>query len=127
MQNRSYRNFYGKPLFGFGYGLINSSFSYSNHMVSSESVETGQSLTVQVDVRNTSEIAGDEVVELYIQYSQSVGAPIRALKGFSRVHLVPSETRHVTFTPDPRDLSLVTEKGEHVVEPGIYTVFVGGG
>jgi beta-glucosidase len=126
MQNRTYRYFHGKPLYVFGYGLSYSSFSYSNFMLSSESVEAGQSLTVQVDVRNASEIAGDEVVELYIEYPPSVSAPIRALKGFSRVHLVPSETRHVTFTLGPRDLSLVTEKGEHVVEPGIYTVLVSG-
>ena len=57
---------------------------------------------------------------------QSPGAPLRALKGFERVHLAPGETRHVAFKLDPRDLSQVTEKGEHRIVPGRYSVFVGG-
>jgi len=79
-----------------------------------------------VVVRNTSKVAGDEVAELYIGYPESPGAPLRALEGFERVHLAPGESRHLTFRLEPRDLSLVTEQGEHVVEPGSYTVFVGG-
>jgi beta-glucosidase len=126
MQNRTYRYFRGHPLYEFGFGLSYATFAYSNLQLSSDSVEAGQSLTVQVDVRNASKVAGDEVAELYIEYPESPGAPVRALKGFERTHLAPDENRHLTFTLDPRDLSLVTEQGEHVVEPGSYTVFVGG-
>ena len=61
-----------------------------------------------------------------MEYPKSPGAPLRALKGFERVHLAPGETRHVTFDLAPRDLSQVTEKGEHRILPGRYTVFVGG-
>jgi beta-glucosidase len=126
MQNRTYRFFHGEPLYGFGFGLSYSSFAYSDLKLSSESVTAGQPLVVEANVQNTSRIAGDEVVELYIEYPQSPDAPLRALKGFDRVHLAPGETRHVTFTFDPRDLSLVTEQGDHVVEPGTYSVYVGG-
>jgi beta-glucosidase len=126
MQNRTYRYFRGQPLYEFGYGLSYSVFGYNNLKLSTERLEAGQPLTVEADVRNTSKVAGDEVVELYLQYPPSASAPIRALKGFQRVHFLPSETKHVRFRLGPRDLSQVTEKGEHVVLPGRYSVSVGG-
>jgi beta-glucosidase len=126
MQGRTYRYFGGKPLYSFGYGLSYASFVYRNLRLSSEKLQAGQPLSVETDVRNTAGISGDEVVELYLEYPQSPGTPIRALKGFARVHLAPGETRHVAFKLNPRELSQVTEKGEHRIMPGSYTVFVGG-
>jgi beta-glucosidase len=126
MQSRTYRYFQGTPLYAFGYGLSYASFVYSNLRLSSEKLQAGQPLTVEADVRNTAGISADEVAELYLEYPQSPGAPRRALKGFERVHLAPGETRHVAFKLNPRDLSQVTEKGEHRIMPGSYTVFVGG-
>ena len=126
MQGRTYRYFQGKPLYGFGYGLSYASFVYSNLRLSSETLPAGQALTVEADLHNTAAISGDEVTELYLEYPQSPGAPLRALKSFERVHLAPDEIRHVVFTLNPRDLSQVTEKGEHRIMPGSYTVFVGG-
>ena len=127
MQKRTYRYFGGKPLYAFGYGLSYASFIYSNLRLSSEKLQAGQPLTVEADVRNTAGISADEVTELYLEYPPSPGAPLRALKGFERVHLAPGETRHVTFKLNPRDLSQVTEKGEHRIMPGSYNVSVGGG
>jgi len=126
MKNRTYRYFTGEPLYGFGYGLSYSSFAFSNIQLSTYTVKAGQPLTVQADVKNTSGVAGDEVAELYIEYGQRADAPIRALKGFQRIHLAPGQTRRVSFTLDPRDLSLATEEGALMVQPGSYTVFVGG-
>jgi beta-glucosidase len=126
MQNRTYRYFQGKPLYGFGYGLSYSTFEYSNLKTSTAQLKAGDDLTVQVDVRNTSKIAGDEVAELYLEFPSLAGAPRRALRGFERCHLAPGATRHVTFTLKPRDLSMVNEQGEHVVAAGEYQVFVGG-
>jgi beta-glucosidase len=126
MKNRTYRYFHGEPLFSFGDGLSYSTFEYENFKMSSNSIEAGQPLTVQVDVKNTSAMAGDEVAELYVEYHSNPAAPIRALKGFQRLHLAPGETRHVTFALSPRDLSTVTEKGERVVAPGVYAIFIGG-
>ena len=126
MQNRTYRYFQGKPLYGFGYGLSYSTFEYSNVKLSSPQLNAGDPLTVQVDVRNTSKVAGDEVAELYLEFPATPGAPARALRGFARVHLAPGERNSVSFTLKPRDLSMVNEQGEHVVAPGDYTVFVGG-
>jgi beta-glucosidase len=127
MKNRTYRYFHGKPLYEFGHGLSYSTFAYSNLKLSSDSVEAGQPLTVEADVKNTSGVGGDEVAQLYLQYPDDPNAPIQALKGFDRVHVGPGETKHVTFTLSPRDLSIVTEKGERVVAAGNYSVFVGGG
>jgi beta-glucosidase len=126
MQKRTYRYFGGKPLYAFGYGLSFASFAYSNLRLSAEKLEAGQPLTVEADVRNAAGITGDEVAELYLEYPQSPSAPLRALKSFERLHLAPGETRHVVFKLNPRELSQVTEKGEHRIMPGSYTVFVGG-
>jgi beta-glucosidase len=126
MQNRTYRYFPGKPLYGFGYGLSYSIFQYSNLKLSSSELKAGDDLTVEADVRNTSGTAGDEVAELYLEFPQTPGAPARALRGFERLHLAPGETHHVTYTLRARDLSMVDDKGEHVVAPGEYNVFVGG-
>ncbi len=125
MQNRTYRFFQGKPLYEFGYGLSYSTFAYAGMKLSATRLNAGQSLTAEADVSNSSQIAGDEVVELYLQYPPSIGAPLRALKGFTRVHILPGETKQVSFTLNPRDLALVTEEGEHVIRPGRYSVSVG--
>jgi len=126
MQNRTYRYFTGVPLYPFGYGLSYSTFAYSDLKLSSERLDAGQPLTVTAAVRNTSEIAGEEVAELYLVTPPSPGAPIRALKAYKRLQVAPGQTKLVTFTLDPRDLSLADEKGERAILPGEYTVFVGG-
>jgi beta-glucosidase len=126
MRGRTYRYFKGTPLYAFGYGLSYASFAYSNLRLSAEKLEAGHPLTVEADVRNTAGISGDEVAELYLEYAPSPSALLRALKSFERVHLAPGETRHVVFKLDPRDLSQVTEAGEHRIMEGSYAVFVGG-
>ena len=127
IEGRTYRYFSGKPLFPFGYGLSYSTFSYSNLRLSNSELPAGQPLTVQANVRNTSTTGGDEVVELYLEDPPSPAAPLRALRGFARIHLAPGESRPMSFNLSPRDLSQVTEKGEHRILPGAYTVYVGGG
>jgi beta-glucosidase len=126
MQNRTYRYFRGEPLYGFGYGLSYSHFAYNNIKLSADNLRAGQPLTVEADVRNASKAAGDEVVQLYIEYPPSAEGPLRALKGFDRIHLAGGETKHITFNLSPRDLSRVTAEGQHVIQPAAYSVFVGG-
>jgi beta-glucosidase len=127
MKGRTYRYFEGKPLYPFGYGLSYSKFAYSNAKLSSSTLKAGDNLQVDVDIRNTSNMAGDEVAQVYVSFPNLPGAPIRALRGFERVPIAPGQTRHVHFTLDPRDLSCVNEAGTRVVAPGAYRVFVGGG
>ncbi|HUI54771.1 MAG TPA: glycoside hydrolase family 3 C-terminal domain-containing protein [Bryobacteraceae bacterium] len=127
MTNRTYRYYRGTPLYPFGYGLSYSKFEYGNLKLSTDALQAGSDLTVDVDVTNTSSIAGDEVAQLYLVFPRIPGAPLRALRGFERVNIPAGQTRHVKFTLNPRDLSCVSEDGETRVAPGAYKVFVGGG
>jgi beta-glucosidase len=126
MKGRTYRYFHGDPLYGFGYGLSYTNFAYSNLKLSSASVKAGDDLDVEADVHNTGARAGDEVVELYLMPPQNGLSPIRELEGFQRVHLEAGESQHVRFTLHPRQLSLVDAEGSRSVQPGQYSVFVGG-
>jgi beta-glucosidase len=127
MKNRTYRYFDGQPLYPFGYGLSYSKFTYSNLKLSASELNAGDPLSVEVDIKNTSDRVGDEVAELYLHFPKSAGAPIRALRGFTRVHLGAGETRHVAFTLQARDLSQVNEAGDRIVAAGPYRISVGGG
>ena len=127
MKNRTYRYFAGQPLYPFGYGLSYSKFEYSDLKLSSAELDAGTPLAVDVDVKNSSSRAGDEVVELYITFPKLPGAPLRALRGFSRVHLEAGELRHVRLALLPRDLSYVNEAGDRMVGAGDYVITAGGG
>jgi len=127
MKNRTYRYFTGEPLYPFGYGLSYSTFAYSGLQLSSPQLQAGRPLEVDVDVKNTGQRDGDEVVELYISFAKVAGAPLKALRGFSRVHLTAGEQKHVKLTLSPRDLSYVNEAGDRLVGAGDYLITVGGG
>ena len=127
MANRTYRYFKGKPLYSFGYGLSYTSFAYSGLAFSAPALKAGDTLGVDVDVRNTGRRAGDEVAELYVAFPKTPGMPIRALRGMQRVFLKPGETRHLHFDLKPRQLSSVTMAGEVKVQPGRYAISIGGG
>ncbi len=127
MKNRTYRYFTGEPLYPFGYGLGYSQFSYSKLAAAKSELKAGDSLSVEADVKNTGDREGDEVAELFLTFPGLAGAPLRALRGFQRLHLRPQETRHIRFTLNPRELSMVNEAGERIVAPGDYGVSVGGG
>jgi beta-glucosidase len=126
MANRTYRYFGGKPLYGFGYGLSYSRFEYAPPRLTSPSVRAGEPVTVEVDVRNVGSRAGDEVVQLYLTQPKRALTPLHTLGGFTRVHVEPGRTAHVTFQLDPRTLGQVDEKGDRVIVPGTYGVAVGG-
>jgi beta-glucosidase len=127
MANRTYRYFRGKPLYAFGYGLSYSHFSFSNLKLSTANSQAGEPIAVQADVTNTSKLAGDEVVELYVTCPPSPTAPIHWLVGFTRIHLTPRATQHLSFNLPPRALSQVLADGQRVVLPGNYKLFVGEG
>ncbi len=125
MAHRTYRYFDGKPLYGFGYGLSYTTFAYSNVKLSTSALHAGDSLTVEADVKNTGKRAGEEVAELYLVPPSTDVSPKLALDGFTRVSLAPGETKHVTFTLDPRTLSQVDDKGVRAVTPGSYKIAIG--
>ncbi len=127
MKGRTYRYFKGEPLFAFGSGLSYTSFAYAAPQLSATTLQAGANLRVRTQVRNSGTRAGDEVVQVYLEYPQRAQSPLRALVGFQRVTLQPGETREVQFELTPRQLSDVDRAGQRAVQPGDYRVFVGGG
>ncbi len=127
MNNRTYRYFDGHPLYPFGYGLSYSKFTYSNLKLSAASLNAGDSLTVDADVKNESDREGDEVAELYLSFPKASSPQIHALKGVTRVHLRGGESQHVHFTLDARALSAGDDNGDRMVFAGTYGIHVGGG
>ena len=115
------------PLFPFGHGLSYTTFAYSDVRVSPATVSAGAPVSVEALVRNTGARAGDEVVQLYLRDdAASVTRPVRMLRGFQRVTLQPGESRTVRFTLHPDALALYGLDMRRVVEPGTFTVWVGG-
>ncbi|MEJ2009637.1 MAG: glycoside hydrolase family 3 C-terminal domain-containing protein [Acidobacteriota bacterium] len=127
MKGRTYRYFNGQPLWPFGYGLSYTKFSYSGLTLPTAPINAGDPLDASVTVTNTGKAAGDEVVQLYLKFPDVPGAPIRALRGFQRIHLGPGASQTVKFHLKRRDLSMVTNLGNIIVAQGKYTVSVGGG
>jgi beta-glucosidase len=127
-KGRTYRYIAQKPLYPFGYGLSYTTFAYSNLQISPFSPTTADTISVSVDVKNTGTRAGDEVVQLYVSDSAaSVAVPARELRGFSRVNLAAGETKKLKFMLLPCDLSLIDASGNRVIEPGVFSISVGGG
>ena len=127
MKGRTYRYFEGEPLWPFGYGLSYTAFKYSALTLPATPINAGDPLDTAVTVTNVGKLAGDEVVELYLKFPDVPGAPIRALRGFQRVHLSPGASRKVEFHLQSRDLSMVTEAGAIMIAQGKYTLALGGG
>ena len=127
MKNRTYRYFAGQPLYPFGYGLSYSKFAYANLKLSAASLNAGDPLSVDADVKNTSQREGDEVVQIYLSLPKSPGAPIHVLRGMTRIHVLPGKSEHVHFALDARDLSGVNSQGDRNVAAGAYRLYIGGG
>jgi beta-glucosidase len=130
MAKRTYRYFDGEPLYPFGYGLSYTAFQYSDAKLVPQTINASGEASISVNVKNTGAVEGDEVVELYLKHEPSAGAPvvpIRALKGFQRVHLNPGEQKTVTFKLTSEQLRIVDEQGHPRVVGGVVDVWVGGG
>jgi beta-glucosidase len=127
MAKRTYRYLDGQPLYPFGYGLSYTSFTYGKPRVDHAKISAKQQVTLFVDVTNSGSMPGDEVVQLYLTHPGITGAPVRALKGFQRIHLDRGEKKTVSFVLRDRDLSIVDEAGKHRIVPGNVAVWIGGG
>jgi len=115
-----------KPLFSFGYGLSYTDFEYNNMVIIPKSISWDGQVEINVDVKNTGSCAGDEVVQLYINDTQSeVTRPVKELKGFKRITLKSGEKKTVTFILSIAQLSFYNKDMKYVVEPGIIKVMVG--
>ena len=99
MKGRTYRYFTGTPLWPFGFGLSYTTFSYTGLTLPKAPVKAGQPIQAAVTVTNSGQTAGDEVVQLYLSFPDVAGAPIRALRGFRRIHLEAGASETVTLRP----------------------------
>ncbi|MBS0011433.1 MAG: glycoside hydrolase family 3 C-terminal domain-containing protein [Bacteroidales bacterium] len=126
MEGRTYRYFRGEPLYPFGYGLSYTSFEYTDLDIPGR-VNSGELIEVSVSVKNTGSRTGEEVVQLYVTDEKgSTPRPIRELKRFRRIRLLPGEEKTVTFRLDEQDLSMIDRENKRITEPGWFTISVGG-
>jgi beta-glucosidase len=124
---RKYIDNSGKPLFPFGFGLSYTTFRYDHLSVQTPSPGSRADIRVTVDVTNSGDRAGDEVAQLYLREDvSSVETPARALKGFSRIHLMPGETKTVSFRVPQNELEVWNAENKWALEGGEFTVWVGG-
>jgi len=115
------------PLFPFGFGLSYTTFRYGDVRINPPRMAADTRTEVAVDVTNTGDRAGDEVVQLYVHDRvASVTRPVRELKGFERVTLAPGETKTIRFTLVANALAFLDRGMRRVVEPGTFDVMVGG-
>ncbi|KAA6303059.1 MAG: 4-beta-xylosidase [Candidatus Ordinivivax streblomastigis] len=124
--HRRYVDGNGEPLFPFGYGLSYTTFEYKNLKITPVHPSVKDHITVELDVTNTGDRDGAEVVQLYINDKIStVTVPVKELKGFAKVFIKAGETQHVTMTLTPEHLSLINLDMKRVVEPGEFEISIG--
>ncbi|HEX8470645.1 MAG TPA: glycoside hydrolase family 3 C-terminal domain-containing protein [Brevundimonas sp.] len=126
MDGRTYRRFTGTPLYTFGHGLSYTRFGYGEIQSDKTEVSAGSSVRVSVDVTNSGDRDGDEVVQLYVSRSGEA-APIRSLAGFQRISLKAGETRRVSFDVSSGALGVVDAAGHRQVTAGRASIWIGGG
>jgi len=126
MAHRTYRYYDGPVQYPFGFGLSYAHFLSSSPTLSSTSLKAGGSMEVSVTVKNTSQLDGDEVAELYLIPPAIPGAPRIALQGIQRLHLKVGEAHDVHFVLTPRQLSIVDADGNRAVKAGHYRIYIGG-
>ena len=114
------------PLYPFGHGLSYTSFGYSDFALARTAVAAGETLDVSVKITNTGGVAGEEVVQLYVQDEYaSLPRPVQELKGYVRVALAPGESRAVTFHLPVNQLAFYDAELNLVVESGSFKAMVG--
>jgi len=114
------------PLYPFGYGLSYTTFSYSDVKLNKESFESNDQIVASVDVTNTGDRDGEEIVQLYVRdLVGDVTRPVKELKGFKKVLLRKGETATITFTINPADLSYYHQDMSYSFDPGDFELFIG--
>lgn len=122
-----YNDMENSPQYPFGYGLSYTNFEYSAPSLSNSTMNMDGSIQVSVDVTNTGEMAGEEVVQMYIKdHFASVMRPVQELRGFEKIMLDAGETKTLTFDIDWKTLGFYGQDQTYRAEPGMFSVMIGG-
>ena len=125
MQGKTYRYFKGEPLYEFGFGLSFTTFNYQN-LKMPETINSGENFTLSVDVENTGNFDGEEVIQIYVHHLNADELnPHKTLAGFKRTFFKAGEKKEVRFTIDKEQLTSVNKDGKKVILPGEYLISVG--
>jgi beta-glucosidase len=127
MKNRTYRYMQTEALYPFGFGLSYTRFEYHDLKLSQDRLKAGASLECSVKVKNTGALESEETVQLYLKdLAASVAVPNWSLQGFKKIRLSPGAETEVRFQITPRQMSLINEQGLRVLEPGTFSIYLGG-
>lgn len=127
MAGHTYRFFDDEPAYRFGHGLSYTTFDYSDIKLSKDTISADENVDVAVTVKNTGDISGGEVVQLYVKDVEStVPVPKLHLEGFKRINLKPGQSRKITFNLTPEQLAAFDDDGNQFVEAGEFVISVGG-
>ena len=112
-----------QPLYPFGFGLSYTTFQYKNLEID---ITNPKKIKVSVDIKNTGNIAGEEVAQLYIHHlSATIVRPVKELKGFKKIMLNAGETRNIEFELTDAETGFYNNSGEYITEPGEMDIMVG--
>ncbi len=113
------------PQYEFGFGLSYTNFEYSNLIISQDTLKTNEYLEVKVDVTNTGDRSGKEVVQLFVSdLVASISPAVKQLKRFTKIHLQPTESETITFNLSAKDLGFVNQQNKWVTEPGEFKIAI---
>ncbi len=114
------------PQWNFGYGLSYTTFKYSDLRLSKEKIDERENEIVTVKVTNTGNMAGKDAVLLYLgENYRQVSHPVKQLEGFGKIYLEPGQSKEVTFTISPKQLSFIGISDKRIIQPGTFKVSVG--
>ncbi|MGH4051147.1 MAG: glycoside hydrolase family 3 C-terminal domain-containing protein [Clostridium sp.] len=127
MENRTYRYMKNEALYPFGYGLSYNKFEYTSLIPSKREIKCGETAEYKITVKNIGKYESEETVQLYLKdVDASVIVPKYELKGIKKVTLKPGQEKQVEFEISSRQMALIDNDGNCILEPGIFEVFVGG-